>query len=763
MNLYRCMLTFALLMTVGGRLAAQTADSVDVLHYDITLDLSQRPVRGDATLTLRLLQPCNTIALDYVLGIDSVAVDGSVVAGADLAALPMASHSVDDTVTVRVWYYTYGYVESGGWGGLHVDNDMTYNLGVGFDDDPHIMGRAWFPCRDNFYDKATYTLNVTTKAGWTAECGGSCQNRSVDVGNKEHSQWHISQPTPTYLVSVSQANWKRVYDTVTSVYGDYPATYGYLYPSQSQVQAAFAQLDSVMPMFERCFGPYRWGRIGYIATAKGSMEHVNNIALARQALTSSEEFAKTTIAHELGHAWFGNLVTCLTAGDMWINEGGASFTSEVGMEAYMGRAWSDDYYQRNLESVLRTAHVNDGGHYRPLHGVPHRYTYGRTSYDKGWMVWHSLRGYLGEERFYAALRQLMERCAFGNVDASALRDSLSLYSGVDLTPFFAFHVFSPGFVDYDVDVTAAELPATVSVAISQRSVGTTATAYANRVPVTFFSVTLDTCKRWFSFAGTDTVVSGITLPFEPAFWVLDYDKEISDAVTIGEAHLGAEGGNASLAVAHAAVSAATPADVYVEHHWSPADGMPYGVQRSAQRRWRVTGQWQGAVEGRFRFVRTGHSSNYNDLDRGFYSQAASVDSLWLLFRPQGGTEWQLVARQMTGNANEGYLVTDSLRAGEYTIVVVDTARMGIEVMGMTPQNSTLRLFPNPVGQGQPITLLTECPAPYSVTVSDEGGRIVWQHDAWRDGRPLPLSLQKGIYFVRIENNLLSLQSKLIQL
>jgi hypothetical protein len=190
-------------------------------------------VRGDATLTLRLLQPCNTIALDYVLGIDSVAVDGSVVAGADLAALPMASHSVGDTVTVRVWYYTYGYVESGGWGGLHVDNDMTYNLGVGFDDDPHIMGRAWFPCRDNFYDKATYTLNVTTKAGWTAECGGIKQSTSTDGDGCEHSVWRISQPTPTYLVSVSQANWQRVQDTIHSLYGDYPATYGYLYPTEN--------------------------------------------------------------------------------------------------------------------------------------------------------------------------------------------------------------------------------------------------------------------------------------------------------------------------------------------------------------------------------------------------------------------------------------------------------------------------------------------------------------------------------------------------
>jgi hypothetical protein len=76
------------------------------------------------------------------------------------------------------------------------------------------------------------------------------------------------------------------------------------------VSQTFALLDNVVPMFEQCFGPYRWGRIGYIATPKGSMEHTNNIALVADFVSSMTEPAQTTIAHELGHAWFGNLITC---------------------------------------------------------------------------------------------------------------------------------------------------------------------------------------------------------------------------------------------------------------------------------------------------------------------------------------------------------------------------------------------------------------------------------------------------------------------
>ena len=363
--------TFSILILTllgSGAVHAQTTDSVDAVDYDVAVDLSSgNSLQGYADVTLRLLRPCTAVGLDMICTVDSVRVQGVPVSATSLAALPTAGIAAGQDFHVEVWYHSSGYVESGGWGGMHFENNQSYNLGVGFAADPHVMGRALFPCRDNFTDKATYTLRVTTKAGWTAECGGMRQSVATDTLGREHSVWRISQPTPTYLVSVGQAAWERIEDTVASLYGDYPLTIGYRQRNEQNVRAAFAQLDTVVPMYEHCFGPYRWGRIGYIATSKGSMEHVNNIALDQDFVASTSERAQTTIAHELGHAWFGNLVTCATEGDMWINEGGASFCSEVAMEAALGREASDDYYQRWLESVLRTTHITDGG-YRPLHG-----------------------------------------------------------------------------------------------------------------------------------------------------------------------------------------------------------------------------------------------------------------------------------------------------------------------------------------------------------------------------------------------------------
>lgn len=761
MNRVKILCVVILLVLCGFKAQGQAVDSVDVLNYDITLDLSAgNPFHGEAVVTMKLLRPCGSISLDLIGTVDSVEVNGTRLTSPTLNSLPTASIATGLPFTVHVWYTCSGYVESYGWGGMHFDNDMSYNLGVGFVTDPHVLGRAFFPCRDNFTDKATYTFRVKTRIGWTAECGGMLQSRVANDDGTENSVWHIAQQTPTYLVSVSQAAWKRIYDSIPSLYGTYPVTYGYLRPDSTTVRQVFAELDSVVPMFERCFGPYRWGRIGYIATNKGSMEHVNNIGLAKQAMNNVSEAGQTTIVHELGHAWFGNLVTCETESDMWINEGGASFTSEVGMEAVHGRVWSDDYYQRHLEEVLRTTHVTDGG-YRPLSPMPHDYTYGSTTYDKGWMVWHSLRGYLGEEVFYNAIQRLMNSCAFGNIDAYRLRDSLSLYSGVDLTDFFDFHVFSPGFVDYHVDLIPGDHPA---VNIRQQATGTTATPRGSLVPVTFFGTDGTSMKGYFQ-EGTST----LDVPYDVAFCVLDRDCEFSDAAILGVLKLTDYVGLQTLPTAHLRVrmdQTIQTQNLYAEHHMAPAMGeMPGGVVRRANRYWMLRGTWteSDSLKGYFRFVRGTFSSSYPNLDRDFYTKAATADSLGLFYRVNGDDSWHLISRLREGDANEGWLVAENILPGEYTLAVVDFENLAIESSEFGARSSEMNLFPNPLGKGQPLTLEVETEMPFSVTITDSAGRLVWHRNGCRNGQRIDPQLPKGSYLVKIENKQISLQSKLIQL
>ena len=756
----------ALIALAAGSLHAQDMDSVDVLDYDISLDFSSgTPFYGDATLTVRLSAACDSFSLAFCGTLDSLWINGTQLASPRLQAIPTAGIAVGDTFSLRACYHGTGCVESSGWGGFHFDNNINYNLGVGFNADPHVMGRAFMPCRDNFTDKATYTLRIHTKANWSAECSGILLSRSTEEDNTERSVWRIDQPVSTYLVGISQANWHRI----ETVAGGYPATYGYTTQNPTMVRRVFAELDSVVPMYERCFGPYRWGRIGYIATTKGSMEHVQNIALAYQAMESMSEAGQSTIAHELGHAWFGNLITCRTEGDMWINEGGASFCSEVAMESVSGREASNNYYQTNLESVLRATHITDNG-YRALSNMPHDYTYGSTSYDKGWMVWHSLRGYLGDSLFYSSLRRLMNSKAYGNVDAYEVRDSLSLYSGVDLTDFFRFHVFSPGFVDYYVHYDPdGEVPNSVHLTIRQQTIGTDASVHSNRVPVTFFSKSGEQHKRWISFDGSDTSLT-IALPFDnPAYCVLDYNMEFSDAATLADIDA-SRGGQTTHRDCHIRITLASTmpehSRVAIEHHW----GHPWdidtvqGVLRAGNRYWIVRGTQElpAGSNGNFYYVRGDYeSSNYPYLDNGFFNRAASLDSIAVLYRQGPGHPWVALSRVHSANSNDGYFTVNGLRLGEYTLAVIDTSLMGIA--NPHPSDGSLLLFPNPVKAGSEPIVEGPFNEPFTITVFTAEGQKLWRKKGCRNGARIDKILTSGTYLVQIENKCVTLQSKLIVL
>ena len=194
--------------------------------------------------------------------------------------------------------------------------------------------------------------------------------------------------------------------------------------------------------------------------------------------------------------------------------------------------------------------------------------------------------------------------------------------------------------------------------------------------------------------------------------------------------------------------------------------MPEGVVRRSNRYWMLRGSWNesDSLKGYFRFVRTGNNNtSYANLDRGFYSDAATADSLGLFYRHTSENSWKLVSRIREGNANEGWMVVENIMPGEYTLAVVDFENLAIESAEHGIRNSELNLFPNPLSKGQPLTIEIGTEMPFSVTIVDTDGRTVWHRNGCRNGQSFNPQLPKGTYLVKIENKQISIQSKLIQL
>ena len=754
------------LFSLCGTLVAQDniVDSVDVLHYDLRLDMGTRTVKrieGSAAVTMRIVSQIDSLTMELSPSdVDSVWLDGVQVpfsynSRAAKLNVPFGGN-VGDTVVMTVFYRKGQHVMLNGWGGFYFDNYIYYNLGIAIYEYPHNAGKAWFPCRDNFYDHATYRFEITAKPGWQAICTGVLDTiRRGDDGCDTYC-WTLNRPTPTYLVGVAVAPFHIIEREYVSEYGTYPALLAFTTHDSVSVWNVYENMSRVIPMLERRFGPYRWDRVGYVSTPKGSMEHVGNVAFTTQCMAESDEPCLATMSHEFAHSWFGNLVTCATSLDMWINEGGASFCEEIAVEAIY--ADSDplrykDYAKENLSNVLTSTHITDNG-FKPVYGQTPEYTYGSTVYNKGATVWHSLRGYMGDSLFYSSLRKLFERHAFKNIDSWQLRDSLSAYSGMDLTDFFDFHVFGPGFVDYIIDSIHNDRSST-AVYLRQKLYGTDSLMRSNRVWISFFSADRkQRADKLVEFDG-ETTKQVFQLPFKPEYAFVDYDDVLSKA-SVSQELVAKEKGPFDLVASQfrAQVSKVAEGDsawLYVTHHWTrPDTSLSPRFLKIADRYWQVDCKINSGtkVGGRFYYHRP-------TLDDELFSNSAEFKQVRLLYREDANHEWGVLTAVTSGNSVQGYFVASTLKPGQYTLAMIDTGYVDIVVPeDADNQSGTVKVYPNPTNGS--LTIETGTPGePLRIDVCDAGGRIVRKDVPAVSGGQIELSLEPSIYIL----NVYSLENK----
>ncbi|MFC2114498.1 M1 family aminopeptidase [Bacteroidota bacterium] len=691
-------------------LIASDLSGVDIIHYEISIeqiDISAQTIIGATSILFTVDKPLNTWELMLKgLTVDSIQFEGKPLSFTHSNEIIILSFSntlqVDSSYKIRI-HYNGKPVKDPSWGGFYFSNSdggYAYNMGVGFADSPHNYGRIWFPCKDNFTDKATYSFYIKTQGSKKAVCSGDFVGSILNPDSSITWHWELQQEVPTYLVSVAVADYEFVSWKYQGINTSYDVLLAAVASDTLKLKNSFTHLEKCIDIFERKYLPYQFDRVGFVVVPfnSGAMEHVCNIAYPKYAVDGSTG-RESLMAHEFSHHWWGNLVTCTTAEDMWINEGWASYSENIFFEGVYGLVSYRDAVRVNHKNVLQYSHIRDEEP-RPLYPLPHEFTYGSHAYDKGSDVAHTLRGYLGDSLFFTGINQFLNTMKFKNVSSIDLRDSLSKFSYYNLDDFFKNWVFEKGFPHFTVELKASDSKAEVEIVSALRF---TDNAY-NNVPLilTFMGNNQAVEQKKIVFSG-DKQTYSFQLPFRAVFVAINMDEEISDAKTSYYQTI-QNAGNYDFKEAMMEVNVSIINDsafIYVEHHWvAPAYtySQVQGIRLSDYRYWTVSGVFPDHFEASASIKYNGtegsiNGSNYLDHTMNIVNE----DSLILMYRENHSANWIECEDYtvITGHPTNkiGDIQISDLKAGDYCLAVYDYIA-GTGYQQVRPKDD-IKLFPNP--------------------------------------------------------------------
>lgn len=689
------------------------SDTIDILNYQINLDMTNvgnQQISGNCVVNFTpKINGVTQIDLDLQsLTVDSVIFNNNNLLfthNDTLLEIPLLTTlNTSDTVDITVYYHGSPQTDPSGWGGFYFSGGYAFNLGVGFQDNPHNYGRVWFPCFDNFVEHSTYEFNIISGGGKKAHCNGLLASEAIITGDTITRKWVMDEEIPTYLACVAVANYETVHQNFIGVNRTVPVELVGLAADTTNMKNSFLNLNGAFDAYEQSYGPYEWSKVGFslVPFSAGAMEHATNVAYPRNAANGSLA-NETLMAHEFSHHWWGDLVTCETAEDMWINEGMAVYSEHLFLEKIYDYQTSLSEIKTNHKSVVQFAHLDEMG-FRAISGIPHEYTYGDHVYKKGASVAHNMRAYLGDSLFFVGLQSIINNFQFKNINSAQFRDELTSSTGIDMTNFFNDWVFAPGFSHFDIDslkTTPNGPNFDADVYIQQKLRGASIFHTNTPLEITFYDNNWNKFKDTIVVSGQYSTVTVNNIPFNPTVYVLNEDNRLNQARTDDRLvikNASTFSNNALSLVANITVNNVNDsALLIVQHHWVAPDSIknnPNNYRISSKRYWSFDGILSNNFSAEVRLNFDGRSGS------GFLDQdlvPLNGDSLILLYRENPADDWEEYAYYTKTTISQslafGWVTLDSLLLGEYTFANSATA-IGINEIELN-KNQLYKIYPNP--------------------------------------------------------------------
>ncbi len=304
---------------------------------------------------------------------------------------------------------------------------------------------VWFPTIDSPNAKTTQEIFITVDNKYTTLSNGRLLTSKVLTDGKRVDHWKQELPHAPYLFMMGIGEFKIVNDSYTKPDGSKMEVNYYVEPEwESSAKDIFGETPEMIKFFSEKLGvEYPWDKYHLIVVrdyVSGAMENTGAVIFGDYVYKNKRELLdgtdQSTIAHELFHHWFGDLVTAESWSNLTLNESFANYSQYLWDEYRYGVDEADFNAEGEADGYYQSADMQG---YHDLVWFDYdekEQMFDGHSYNKGGRILHMLRNYLGDEAFFLAINKYLEDNKFKAAEFHQLRLAFEEVSGEDLNWFF---------------------------------------------------------------------------------------------------------------------------------------------------------------------------------------------------------------------------------------------------------------------------------------------------------------------------------------
>jgi aminopeptidase N len=409
-----------------------------VARYELALDykVSINRLSGSATITAATLAELQEFTLDLseALTVSKVSVNGKRAAhfacrDRKLRIRLSSKLASGAAMSVVVHYHGSPRPLRSLWGDVGFEELTNGALVAG---QPNGAA-SWFPCDDHPSVKASFRIQISADNPYRVVANGRLASRRPRAAQTE---WIYEQPEPTstYLITLQIGTYEmtRLAATPVQIRAAVPERL------RRNFHVDFARQPDMMELFVELFGPYPLANGYTVVVTDDDLEipvEAQGISIFGANHCDGTGASERLIAHELAHQWFGNSVTARQWRDIWLHEGFACYAEWLWSEHSGGSSAAElaRHYHQKLRAAPQDLLLADPGP---------RDMFDDRVYKRGALTLHALRSRLGDENFFALLKDWTTRYRHDNAVTEDFTGLAADYCSQPLAPLWDSWLYS---------------------------------------------------------------------------------------------------------------------------------------------------------------------------------------------------------------------------------------------------------------------------------------------------------------------------------